>query len=111
MPAFNWGDFFTENKDWIVPVIGGVATLVGNNQQNVANNAAQDANLAAIDKINNSAWTNYLMTRGISPNKPVAAGVLPPKGQYTAVNTRLPLYATMPPRAAAGTQRWVKRAA
>lgn len=108
MPAFNWGDFF---KEYGGAILGAGLTLVGDNQQNGANNAAQNTNLAAIDKINSSNWTNYLMTRGISPKTPVAAGVLPAQGQYTAVNTRLPLYATMPPRAAAGTQRWVKRTA
>lgn len=73
----------------------GLATnLIGQNQQRVANDRATRENQAALTGQNNSAWTNWLMSRGIAPTTPVAAGVMPQAGQYKAVNTKLPLWAT-----------------
>ncbi len=94
--AFWLGGWFT--MMWVgigSVVVGAAGTLYGANAQKTANNKAMDANVAAQDKQNNSAWTNWLMSRGIQPNSPVQAGVTPGPGQYTAVNTKLPLWATM----------------
>lgn len=78
-----------------VTTVGVGANLVGQNAQKKANNAAIAANQNAQTTQNNAAWTNYLMSRGIAPTSPVAAGVLPGAGQYRAVNARLPLWANV----------------
>jgi hypothetical protein len=99
---------------------GAVATVYGANKQSQDNKAAQAQNAQLQTQQNNSAWTNYLMTRGMAPTSPISAGVIPTEGQYRAVNTRLPLWATvskgsygMPktaPSSVPAMQRWQKAA-
>jgi len=75
-------------------VAGVGMSLYGSAQQRKANAKAQDANQAQFDKSQNQNWINYLLTRGINPgSNPVTTGVIPTTGT-TAVNTRLPLWAT-----------------
>lgn len=74
---------------------GTAATLYGQNKQAKANQAAQNANIAAQDKQNNQAWSNWLMTRGIAPNTTLEAGTMPTAANSTAVNSRLPLWANV----------------
>jgi hypothetical protein len=75
--------------------IGAGATMYGANKQAKANQAAQNQNAAQQDKQNRAAWGNWLMTRGLAPTTPVEAGVMPTAGNYKAVNTRMPLWATV----------------
>lgn len=76
--------------------VGGVVLAAkGISEQKKANAAAQAANKETQDSQNTLAWNNYLMARGIQPNSPAAPGVVPGPGGYSAVNTRLPLWATM----------------
>jgi hypothetical protein len=75
--------------------VGAAGTLYGANAQKKANQSAQNANQAQQDKQNDFAWNNWLMTKGIQPNTPLAAGTMPSRGGYSAVNVRLPLWATM----------------
>lgn len=73
---------------------GVAANIYGSAQQRKANAKAQDANQRQFDKSQNQDWINYLLTRGINPgSNPVTTGVIPTTGT-TAVNTRLPLWAT-----------------
>lgn len=74
-------------------VIGAGATVYGANKQAKASKAANDANLAANEASNEQAWTGYLMQRGLAAPEGTAAGVLP--GSGTAVNTKLPLWASV----------------
>ena len=85
-------------------VVGAGTSLYGANQQQKANKAAQDQNIAQQDKQNAAAWTNWLMTRGVAPTSPVTAGQMP--SSYTAVNTRLPLWASI--NQPTGPSRWQK---
>ena len=85
-------------------VLGAAASIYGSNQQKKANAAAQDQNIAQQDKINNAAWTNWLMTRGVAPTSPITAGQMP--SSYAAVNTRLPLWASI--NQPTGPSRWQK---
>lgn len=78
-----------------VGVLGAGTTLYGINAQKKANQSATNANKEAQDEQNLLAWNNYLLTRGIQPKTPAAPGVVPGPGGYSAVNTRLPLWATM----------------
>lgn len=80
----------------VIPaVVGAGAALYGANKQSKDNKAAQDQNAQLQREQNNSSWVNWLMTRGMQPTGPVQAGQVPQAGQYSAVNTRLPLWATM----------------
>lgn len=93
-----------------VAAIGAGASLYGANKQNIANNKAIDANVKAQDTQNAAQWTNWLMSRGIAPTSPVAAGVMPTAGNYTAVNQRLPLWANVSPtRTATANQPFLIR--
>lgn len=84
-------------------LIGAGTALYGANKQSQDNRAAQDQNARLQQDQNNAQWTNWLMTRGVAPTSPVTAGVMPTAGNYTATNTRLPLWANInlpTPRAA-----------
>lgn len=101
---------------WIIPVaaavIGAGASAYGANKQAKSNASAQAQNAALQKEQNDASWANWLMTRGITPTTPVAAGTMPTAGNYTANNTRLPLWATMQRPAAPGAGspgRWVKK--
>ncbi len=86
---------------WVAIAVGGGAvlgagvSLIGMNKQGQANSAANQANQSAQNQQNQSAWSSYLMTRGIAPTGPVTPGVIPAAGNFQAVNTRLPLWATV----------------
>ena len=96
---------------WVAIAIGGSALLgagasiYGANKQSQANSSANDANVAAQNKQNDSAWQNWLMSKGLASNTPLTAGTMPTASQGYAVNTRLPLWATMPVQT---TSRWTK---
>lgn len=71
-------------------------SLVGQNAQKKANAKAMDQNAQLQQRSNDSQWASYLMSRGIAPTSPVAAGVIPSRDQYRPINTRLPLWASAP---------------
>jgi hypothetical protein len=81
--------------------LGAGASIYGASQQRTANNRAQDTNARLQQQQNDQAWANWLMTRGVAPTSPVAAGVMPTAGNYRAVNTRLPIWASVSPRTSA----------
>lgn len=95
---------------WLIPVATAVAgigaSLYGANKQSQDTKSAQDQNAALTQQQNNSAWTSWLLSKGVQPTTPVAAGTMPTAGNSTAVNTRLPLWANVQlpaPRVAPGT--------
>ena len=89
-------------------LIGAGASIYGANKQAKSNQAAQEQNAEAQDKQNAAAWANWLMTRGVAPTSPTAAGQMP--SSYSAVNTRLPLWATISQnKPSAGTPFLVKK--
>lgn len=71
-------------------------TAKGQSDQKKANAAALAANQQNQDTTNKIGWSNYLMQRGIAPTGNVTPGQLPAAGQYRSVNTRLPLWMTLP---------------
>ena len=72
----------------------GVGTeIYGASQQGSASNAANAANQANVTQANNESWTNYLMARGLNPGGTVPFGTIPTNA--AAVNTKLPLWATV----------------
>ena len=73
--------------------VGAGTAYYGAQQQKKAVNSANNANASLQQNQNDQSWTNYLATRGISPTTPVLAGQMPSAGGYTAINTRLPLWA------------------
>jgi TctA family transporter len=79
-----------------VGVIGAGVSLYGANKQSKDNKAAQDQNAALQAQQNQSQWANYLMQRGIMPTVGTNPGVMPGPGQSRIVNTKLPLWATVP---------------
>lgn len=70
-------------------------SLYGMNKQSKDNQAALNANIAAQNRQNNQAWTNWLMTRGVQSSTPLVAGEMPTPENSKAVNTRLPLWANV----------------
>lgn len=76
----------------VVGALGAGATAYGANKQSKAQQAASASNAASQDKTNASAWASYLMSRGVNPNG-ATTGQIPTNPQ--AVNTRLPLWATV----------------
>lgn len=76
-------------------VLGAGTSLYGANKQSKDNKAAADQNARLQREQNNASWANWLMTRGVAPTSGVEAGVMPTAGNFNAVNTRLPLWATM----------------
>lgn len=94
---------------WIgagIAAVGLVTNVVGANKQASAISDANAANQSAQAQQNSGAWGNYLLTRGIAPTTPPTPGVIPSAGQYTAVNSRLPLWANV--TSSNGPKRWVK---
>jgi hypothetical protein len=83
-------------------VLGAGAEVEGSSQQSAAIKSAANTNANSQTALNNSNWGNYLLTRGISDPNPVA-GVMPAAGTTTAVNTKLPIWATAGMVPAAGT--------
>lgn len=69
------------------------ANLYGQNKQEKAQKAADARNEAAVEKSDLNAWQGYLMQRGVNPSGVTQFGQIPTNAQ--AVNTRLPLWATM----------------
>lgn len=86
--------------------VGLGTSLYGANRQRQDNAHALDVNKATQDQQNAAQWTNWLMSKGVAPTSPVAAGVMPTADNYTAVNTRLPLWANVnsPTTAVASTR-------
>ena len=76
-------------------VVGAGTSLYSANAQKKASQAATNANVASQDKVNDSAWTAWLMSKGIQPTTPVSAGTIPTAGNYSAINTRLPIWANV----------------
>lgn len=76
-------------------VVGAGATLYGSAQQRKANSQAQDQNARLQEQSNSAAWSNYLLSRGISPTVQLAPGQMPQQGEYRAVNSRLPYWANV----------------
>lgn len=90
-------------------VLGAGTSIYGANQQKKANQSAQNQNAALQREQNDAAWSNWLMTRGVAPTTPVSAGVMPTAGNSTAVNTRLPYWATVNVQSQPGSLRVVRR--
>jgi hypothetical protein len=80
----------------LVGVAGLGLAVKGQSDQKKANAAALAQNQSSQDTQNQVGWSNYLMTRGIAPTGPVTPGQLPGPGQFKAVNSRLPLWMTLP---------------
>lgn len=76
-------------------VVGAAGTLYSSNAQKKASQAATNANVSSQDKVNDSAWTAWLMSKGIQPTTPVSAGTIPTAGNYSAINTKLPIWANV----------------
>lgn len=77
---------------YIATALSAGAAAYGAKKQGDAVDAATDANVAAQDKQNQSAWNNWLLTKGLDGNN-AAVGVIPANAK--AVNTKLPLYANV----------------
>ena len=87
----------------IASAIGAGTSLYGANKQSKDQARANAENTAAIKEADQSAWQNYLMQRGIyAGNAPT--GTIPGMQPGAAVNTKLPLWATvkMQPQATPG---------
>lgn len=78
-------------------IAGAGASIYGANKQSKDNAKAADENARLQQQQNDQAWANWLMTRGVAPTSAVAAGVMPTAGNYRAVNTRLPIWASVSP--------------
>lgn len=100
---------------WVAAAVAGSAVLgagvglYGANRQSQDNARAQEQNAQLQREQNNAAWVNWLMTRGIQPTGKVETGQVPQAGQYTAVNTRLPLWATINVQSSPGPLKVVRR--
>ncbi len=84
---------------WAVGISAAVSlgtAAYGASEQRKANNKAMDQNATLQGQQDSSAWSSYLMSRGMAPTGKVTPGVIPAAGQFKIVNTRLPLYATAP---------------
>lgn len=86
--------------------VGVGTSLYGASQQKKAIESANTSNQAASDKQNDSAWAGFLLGKGVAPTTPVQAGVMPSAGNFTAVNTRMPLWSSM--NTPTGKSRWQK---
>ena len=76
-------------------LIGGGTTLIGANEQSKATAAANTANQDEQAGINQTAWDNYLLARGLNTGaNPAPTGTVPTSGA-TAANTKLPLWANV----------------
>lgn len=82
-------------------ILGAGATVYGAVTQQKASNAANAANQANVTQANNESWTNYLMSRGINPGGVVPYGTIP--ANAPAINTKLPLWATVSAPTGIGT--------
>lgn len=72
--------------------VGTGASLYGANKQAKAVQAANDQNAKLQAEQNQSAWNAYLLSRGINPTG-ATTGQIP--ANAPAVNTKLPLWATV----------------
>jgi hypothetical protein len=83
--------------------LGAGASLYGANKQSKNQKATDASNRAAIQESDLNSWRGYLMQRGLNPSGVTTFGQIPTNAQ--AVNTRLPLYATVsrPATSLAGT--------
>lgn len=89
-------------------VLGTGTALYGQSQQRKAQNQANDQNRAAIEQADRGAWNNYLMQRGIY-GADAPTGTIPGMTPGAAVNTRLPLWATVRSQPNPGPLRVVRR--
>lgn len=85
-------------------VLGAGTTLYGANKQAKAISSANASNQEAVDKQNQSDWNNYLLQRGIYTGGSATTGSIPTNA--TAVNTRMPLWASV--NVATNKPRWQK---
>ena len=88
--------------------VGTGAALYGANKQSKDNKAAQNQNAAMQAEQNLSNWQNYILQRGLDPSGVSEVGQMPTNAR--AVNSRLPLYATLT-RATGNTPLTVTRKA
>lgn len=77
---------------YIVAAAGTAASVYGANKQASAVSDANAANQATQAQQNQASWNNYLLTRGVYGNN-APTGTIPQGAQ--AVNTKLPLWATV----------------
>lgn len=75
-----------------VAAVGAGTAIYGANKQAKAVSSAAATNAGLQDQTNQSAWDNWLMTRGVNPEG-AATGVIPNNPQ--PINTRLPLWASV----------------
>lgn len=88
------GGYFTWSGIAVgVGLLGVGTSLVGANKQAGAIDSANQANQQAQQQQNNLQWQAWLMSKGIQPTNPVTAGTMPTS--FTAINTRLPLWANV----------------
>lgn len=73
--------------------LGAGAAIYGANKQSKDNQKAIDANTASVNKADNSAWNNYLLTRGLYTGGGAPTGTIPGMAPGGAVNTKLPFWA------------------
>lgn len=83
-----------------IGLAGTAATLIGQNKQAKAVEAANNTNAQLQADQNASAWNAYLLSRGVNPAG-ATTGQLPANPR--AVNAKLPLWATWTVPATAGT--------
>lgn len=86
---------------WAAVVVGG-STLIGTglsmygaNKQAQDTRHTQDLNMAAQKESERQNWLRYLNTRGINAAPGTQTGELPGFAPGAALNTRLPLWATL----------------
>lgn len=88
--------------------LGAGTALYGANKQAKTQAASDASNRAAIEQADRGAWNTYLMQRGVyGANAPT--GTIPGMQPGGAVNTRLPLWATVNMQSNPGPLRVVRR--
>lgn len=97
---------------WVAVAIGGSAVLgagvsmIGANKQSKAIKDAQNQNAELQGEQNNSAWQAYLMSRGLDPMGATAGNM--PSG-VRAINSKLPLWATVNMKVPGAQSTWRKK--
>lgn len=82
---------------WVGAGIAGaglLTNLYGANKQSKDNARTQDLNAQQIREADLNQWKSYLIQRGLNPTGVTQFGAVPTNAP--AMNTRLPLWATMP---------------
>lgn len=88
-------------------ILGAGTALYGANRQSKDQAKANAENKLAVEQADLRAWQNYLMQRGLNPQGVTQFGQIPTNA--AAVNTRLPLWATVQQTTPVGPPTTAKR--